>query len=125
MDAGIKDILDLPLLNESTDELTVATVLTAVVAYLNAMVGRALETFTRLLPTRTDLPLELRVVPVDGVRDEADVNPALSDAERDRLTSASDADISAALAEAWPTIADRFYEIHDELQATAVSLLVR
>lgn len=127
LDAGIDDIRALPLSNDLT-ELDTVTVLTAVVDYVNALIGRAVETFAGPASSASQsaqpTPLELRVVSVDGVRDESDLNPALSAAQRDKLRATSDTDISEAIAASWPAVADRFYEIHDELQSAALTHLL-
>lgn len=127
MDAGISDIRDLPLPDDCT-ELDAVVVLAAVVDYVNDLIRRAVETFTGPTPPVSQpapiTPLEQRVVSVDGVRDEADLNPALSPAQRSKLRAASDTDISAAITASWPLIQERFYEIHDELQSAALTHLL-
>ena len=132
MDPGIKDVLELPILenDEDDEELCAVSVLAAVVDYANNLIQRAAKTFAPLpaaAPVQSPPPLELRIVPVDGVRDQADpdYNPELSAAEREQLRAASDTDISVAIAASWPLVADRFYEIHDELQAAAVTRLLK
>lgn len=129
MDPGIKDILELPIL-AGEDELRAVSVLAAVVDYANTMIRRAAETFAAPLPTtapgQSPVPLELRVVSVDGVRDQADPNHGaeLSGAERERLRAASDTDISEAIAASWPVVEDRFHHIHDELLDAALAKLL-
>lgn len=132
MDPGIKDVLELPILenDEDDEELCAVSVLAAVVDYANNLIQRAAKTFAPLpaaVPVQSPPPLELRIVPVDGVRDQADpdYNPELSAAEREQLRAASDTDISVAIAASWSLVADRFYEIHDELQAAAVTRLLK
>lgn len=93
MDPGIKDILDLPLLDDDDDddqdELCAVSVLAAVVDYANTMIRRAAETFAAPRPAAASAqsytPLELRVVPVDGVRQFADPDfgDELSTAQRE------------------------------------------
>ncbi|WP_420879150.1 hypothetical protein [Rhodococcus sp. (in: high G+C Gram-positive bacteria)] len=52
MDPGIKDILELPVLeDDEDDELCAVSVLAAVVDYANNLIRRAAETFARPLPT--------------------------------------------------------------------------
>ena len=132
MDPGIKDVLELPILenDEDDEELCAVSVLAAVVDYANNLIQRAAKTFAPLpaaVPVQSPPPLELRIVPADGVRDQADpdYNPELSAAEREQLRAASDTDISVAIAASWSLVADRFYEIHDELQAAAVTRLLK
>ncbi|OUS97257.1 hypothetical protein [Rhodococcus sp. NCIMB 12038] len=131
MDPGIKNLLELPVLEEGDDdELGAVSVLAGVVDYANSLIRRAAETFARPLPAAAPVqlppPLELRVVTVDGVRDQADpaYSSELSAADRERLLAASDTDISEAIAASWPVVADRFHRIHDELQTAALERLL-
>lgn len=73
--------------------------------------------------TMPEPPVEQRVVPIDGIRAEADDNPNLTETERAALSNATDTQIADALAAHWRGVEDLFFQVHDELQSDAVSAL--
>lgn len=121
MDTGIDDVRELPLPADTT-RLDAVVVLTAVIDHLNSLLRRAAGVFGVQPAPRTD-PVEHRVLTVEGVRDEADDNPTLSDAARKRLREASDDDIRESITACWRQVEDRFFAVHDELQAAAIAAL--
>ncbi|GBF17551.1 hypothetical protein Br6_04958 [Rhodococcus sp. Br-6] len=110
-DTGIRSLGDLLL----PDSPTVLDVLDAVAAHFNERILR----LTALLTSPAPSSLALAVFPVSVVRTEETDDPALTDAEQERLRDASDEEIAAAIEAAWPVVEDRYYSIHDELQDAA------
>lgn len=67
------------------------------------------------------LPLEQRIVSIDGLRDEITDNPILTDDEGEAVGVASDGQIAEALFDAWSGPSEaQFYALHDRLQDEAL-----
>lgn len=96
----------------------VAGMLTRIAASTAAALGVASKSAASAASTH--LPVEQRVVSIDGVRAESRENPALTDTEVAALEAATDAQIAAALAANWRQVEDEFFHVHDVLQSAAV-----
>ncbi|MDN5759107.1 MAG: hypothetical protein L0H59_11330 [Tomitella sp.] len=115
---GTNSIID--LLPADRDEASAEAILTGISMKLTGIANSLASLFAATTPEPS---IEQRVVPIDGIRAEADDNPNLTKTERAALINATDTQIADALAANWRPIEDQFFAVHDELQAAAVSTL--
>ncbi|MFT7025763.1 MAG: hypothetical protein ACJA07_004894 [Rhodococcus sp. (in: high G+C Gram-positive bacteria)] len=109
-DVGIKSLGELP----HVEMCGVFDVLDGIAGLLSGSMRRVAAV---LGPVQSELAL--RVVPVEDVRSEAEDDPHLDDRQRAALREADEDIIAAAVVEAWKAAEDRFFDVHDQVQAAA------